>query len=104
MIHEVRVAGAKLIGQVADHRLLARAPLDLFREILGHAGFLAVAESVRLAVLLYRVAFPLGAFGKDHQRVGDGLFCLSLMSNSISFCRWTLYSGMQQRMEVTYAV
>ena len=35
----------------------------------GDAHLLAMAESVRLAVFLKREAFPLGAFGKDHQRV-----------------------------------
>ena len=100
-VHEIGAAGAQIVSQVADDGLFARGGLDLVAQVFGHAHLLAMPEGVRLAVFLDLVAFPLGALGEDRQRVVAGVVLLVVDQQPISFCRSTLYSGMQQRTEVT---
>ena len=60
-----------------------------------------MAECVGSPYSFTCVAFPLGSFGKDHQRIVAGIVVLVGNQDFDQVRSFTLYSGMQQRTEVT---
>ena len=76
LVDEIRRAAAQIVGEIADDGFIAGALLDCIAQIFGDVGLLAMAEGVRLAVFPHLIAFPLGAFGKQHQRIAAGIILL----------------------------
>jgi hypothetical protein len=76
LVGEVGIAGAEIVGEVADDGLFLGAGLDLGCEVVADVGLLLVAVGVGFAVVADLVAFPLGAFAEDDERVVRGVGAL----------------------------
>src|SRR5262249_1237688 len=103
-INEVGTAGAQIVSQIAHYGLFARGPLDLIAQIFGDAHFLAMAECIGFSIFLHLVALPFWAFRENNKRVVAWVVALVLDEQLDQVLSSTLYSGMQQRTVVTYAV
>ena len=78
LVEGIRLAAAQIVGQIADHGLIAGAALDLLAQRLPDVRLLFVAEGVRLAVFGNGVSPPRRAFRSNQKGIAAGIIVLVL--------------------------
>ncbi len=62
LVHEIRIAAAEVVREIADNGFLSGTFLDLVAQILADVGLFLVTVGIRLARLAQVIALPLRAF------------------------------------------